>query len=141
MTKMDQAAGAVLGRPIPRPAITLETREFWDAAREGRFLVKRCSSCGEVFWYPRGHCPLCHSGETRWEESSGAGTIYSYSIVRNFPTGPFAIGYVALDEGPVMLTNFIGFAESELAIGLPVKVRFIETEGEGGPPAPVFGPA
>ncbi|WP_082525235.1 zinc ribbon domain-containing protein [Mesorhizobium sp. Root102] len=39
---------------------------FWQAAREGRFLIKHCSSCGRAHWHPRQLCPFCFSAETEW---------------------------------------------------------------------------
>jgi uncharacterized OB-fold protein len=125
-------------RPIPAPAVTVETKPFWDAAAEGRFLIKRCTACGEAHWYPRALCPFCFSDETVWEESPGEGVIYTYSVMHRSPTGPFAIGYVTLAEGPAVLTNFVDCDLSKLAIGQKVKVKFQPTEG--GPPAPVFSP-
>ncbi|MEO8114784.1 MAG: Zn-ribbon domain-containing OB-fold protein [Phenylobacterium sp.] len=125
-------------RPIPAPAVSIETKPFWDAAREGRFLIKRCVPCGKAHWYPRNICPSCQSGETVWEESPGEGVVYTFSILRRSPTGPYALGYVTLDEGPAVLTNFVDVTPSDLAIGMRVKVKFQGTEG--GPPAPVFAP-
>ena len=126
-------------RKIPAPAVTLETQAFWEAAKEGRFLIKRCTECRKAFWYPRAMCPFCMSPETVWEESSGEGEIYTYSVMHRSPTGPYAIGYVTLNEGPAVLTNFVDVAPNGLAIGMKVKVKFQPTEG--GPPAPVFAPA
>ncbi len=126
-------------RPIPSPAVTIETKPFWDAAAEGKFLIKRCNACGKAHWYPRAICPLCHSPDTVWEESPGEGVIYTFSIMRRSPTGPYAIGYVSLNEGPAVLTNFVADDLDALAIGQKVKVKFQPTEG-GGPPAPVFSP-
>ena len=133
-----QERPAVLGRPIPAPAVTLETKAFWDAAREGRFLIKRCQACNEAHWYPRTICPFCHSERTVWEESPGEGVIYTYSVMHRSPSGPYAIGYVTLDEGPSLMTNFVDVAPDGLSIGMRVKVKFQPTEG--GPPVPVFVP-
>jgi len=130
---------APMTRPIPAPAVSIETKPFWDAAREGRFLIKRCSDCKKAFWYPRAMCPFCMSAETAWEESPGEGVIYTYSVMHRSPTGPYAIGYVTLNEGPAVLTNFVDVAPGGLSIGMKVKVKFQPTEG--GPPAPVFAPA
>jgi uncharacterized OB-fold protein len=127
-----------MARPIPAPAVSVETKPFWDAAAEGRFLIKRCQACGQAHWYPRACCPYCDGGETVWEESPGEGVIYTFSVMRRSPSGPYAIGYVTLDEGPAVLTNFVGVGPDELRIGMRVKVRFQPTEG--GPPAPVFAP-
>ena len=130
---------APMTRPIPAPAVSIETKPFWDAAREGRFLIKRCTACKKAFWYPRNLCPFCMSADTAWEESPGEGVIYTYSVMHRSPTGPYAIGYVTLDEGPAVLTNFVDVAPDGLAIGMKVRVKFQPTEG--GPPAPVFAPA
>jgi uncharacterized protein len=34
-------------RRIPAPSQNLESKPFWDAAKQGRFLIKRCTACGE----------------------------------------------------------------------------------------------
>jgi uncharacterized OB-fold protein len=133
-----QEKSAHMTRAIPPPVVNLETQPFWDAAREGRFLIKRCRDCGKPHWYPRAICPHCFSSRTVWEESPGEGVIYTYSVMHRSPTGPYAIGYVTLNEGPAVLTNFVGVAPDGLSIGMKVKVRFQETEG--GPPVPVFAP-
>ncbi len=124
----------LLTRELSAPAVNLETKPFFDAAAEGRFLIKRCQACGEAHWYPRTICPNCHSDRTVWEESKGEGVVYTYSIMRR-ASAPYAIGYVTLDEGPSMLTNFVGMAPEDLKIGMRVKVRLQPTEGA---PVPVF---
>ena len=134
-----QDKSARMTRAIPAPVVNVETQPFWDAARQGRFLIKRCVPCGKAHWYPRAMCPFCHSDRTVWEESPGTGVIYTYSVMWRSPTGPYAIGYVTLDEGPSMMTNFVDVAPDGLAIGMKVKVRFQPTEN--GPPVPVFVPA
>ena len=125
-------------RKIPAPAVNIESKPFWDAAGEGRFLIKRCTACGKAHWYPRTLCPLCASPKTVWEESPGEGVIYTFSVMHRSPAGPYAIGYVTLDEGPAVMTNFVGCDLATLRIGQRVKVRFQDTEG--GPPVPVFAP-
>ena len=127
----------LLTRELTPPAVNLESKPFFDAAAEGRFLIKRCQACGEAHWYPRTICPNCHSDRTVWEESRGEGVVYTYSIMRR-ASAPYAIGYVTLDEGPSMLTNFVGMTPEDLKIGMRVKVRLQPTEGA---PVPVFEPA
>jgi uncharacterized OB-fold protein len=130
-------SAVTLGREIPCPAISVETKPFWDAAEKGVFMIKRCNTCDEPFWYPRALCPFCGSEDTSWVESAGQGVIYSYSIMRRAPTGPYAVAFVTLDDGPTMLTNIVGCGPDDLAIGARVSLRWQKTEG--GPPAPVFG--
>ncbi len=72
-------------------------------------------------------------------ESPGEGVIYTYSVMYRSPSGPYAIGYVTLDEGVSVLTNFVDVTDAELKIGMRVKVKFQDTDG--GPPVPVFRPA
>lgn len=135
---MAEPQPAPTGRKFSAPTPDPETKPFWDAAGEGRLMLKRCEPCGQAFYYPRSICPFCFSDETTWEQASGEGVIYTFSIMRRTPTGPFAIGYVTLAEGPSMLTNLVDCDLDALRIGQAVKVRFEPTEG--GPPVPVFAP-
>ncbi len=125
-------------RKIPAPAVYPETRAFWDAAAQGRLLVKRCADCGEHHHYPRSLCPFCFSERTQWREATGMGIIYSYSVMRRAEL-PYVIAYVALDEGVTMMTNIVGCDPDEVRIGQRVKVRFVPSDG--GPPLPMFAPA
>jgi len=59
-----------------------------------------------------------------WEESSGEAEIYTFSLMRKSATGPYAIGYVTLKEGPSLLTNFVDCDMDGLKIGQKVKVVF-----------------
>ena len=116
---------------------TPETQPFWDAAREGTLLVKVCSACGAAHWYPRTLCPFCF-GATTWRESTGTGTIYSYSVMRRVPT-PYAIAYVTLDEGVTMMTNIVGCPPGDVRIGMRVRVVFVPA-ADGEAPLPMFSP-
>jgi uncharacterized OB-fold protein len=119
----------------PAPVGNPETVHFWEAAKQGKFLIKRCLACKEPHYFPRSICPFCFSDKTEWEESKGEGAIYSYSLMRKSPTGPYAVGYVTLDEGPSLLTNFVDCDLTALKIGQRVKVVFKPTDGA---PLPFF---
>jgi uncharacterized OB-fold protein len=125
-------------KKIAAPAVTDETRPFWDAAAGGRLLVKWCLECGKPHHYPRSLCPHCGSDRTEWRPASGRGTIYTYSVMRRVPV-PFAIAYVTLDEGVTMMTNIVDCDLDAIRIGQPVRVVFQPTDG--GPPVPMFTPA
>ena len=126
-----------MARKITPPAVNPETRPFWDAAREGRFLVPLCAACGRAHWYPRAICPFCAGDKVEWRKASGKGTIYTFSVMRRVKE-PYAIAHVTLAEGPTMLTNIVNCDFDKLHIGQPVAVVFQETEG--GPPVPMFKP-
>ena len=125
-------------RKYPAPQPNLETQPYWDAAAEGRLLVKKCNACGELHFYPRATCPFCFSGETAWQQVSGDGVIYTYSVMRRGAPVPYAIAYVTLAEGPTMMTNIVDCDLDAIKIGQKVKVVFKPTEG--GPPLPCFAP-
>lgn len=125
-------------RPSPAPSETPETRPYWDAARRGELLVRRCRDCGEAHHYPRSACPFC-LGETEWETASGKGEIYSYSLMLKAEQ-PYVIAYVRLDEGPVVMTNIVDTRASAISIGARVSLVFKETEGDGAP-LPMFTPS
>ena len=126
-------------RKIPAPTPNLETQAFWDAAAQGKLVVKSCTACKELHHYPRALCPHCFSEKTEWKQMSGKGKIYSYTVMRRAPV-PYAIAYVTLDEGVTMLTNIVDCDLDKLKIGQAVSVVFKPTE-DGGPPMPMFKPA
>ena len=125
-------------KKYPTPQGNPETAPFWEAAKQGKFMIKRCTACGEPHYFPRSICPFCFSDKTVWEESSGEGTIYTFSLMRKSATGPYAIGYVTLKEGPSLQTNFVDCDMDKLKIGQKVKVVFKPTDGA---PLPFFTPA
>ncbi len=124
-------------RPLMANIIDPVTEPFFKAAKEGRFLIKRCTSCAKPHWYPRPLCPYC-LGETEWIEASGRGTIYSVSVTRRAGPQAYAIAYVRLDEGVTMLTNIVDADFDTLKIGQAVAVTFKATEGDGV--MPMFRP-
>jgi uncharacterized protein len=125
-------------RKITAPPVNAETQPFWDAAAQGKLLIKKCTACGEPHFYPRTHCPFCFSEHTEWAEASGRGTVYTYSVMRRAPV-PYAIAYVTLAEGPTMMTNLVDCDLDAIKIGQAVKLVF--KPSEGGSPVPMFTPA
>jgi len=127
---------AVLDRkPTASPEVSPETREFWKAAAAGRLLVKHCPDCRRNHYYPRTVCPHCFGAHTQWLESTGRGTIYSFTVMRRAKE-PYALAYVTLDEGVTMMTNVQGCEPEAIAVGMRVAVRFVATPE--GPPVPMF---
>ncbi|MEX2482438.1 MAG: OB-fold domain-containing protein [Gammaproteobacteria bacterium] len=110
---------------------------YWQAAQAGRLLLKRCRACGKTHYYPRPICPFCMSDDTEWQEASGAGTVYSWSVERRAKP-PYAIAFVTLAEGPTILTNLVDCDLDRIAIGQNVRLGF---ETRDGAPVAVFKPA
>ena len=122
---------------FPAPPVTPESAAFYEAAKEGRFLIGRCTDTGRFFWYPRAVSPFT-LGPATLEPASGRGTIYSYSVMRR-ATPQTAIAYVTLEEGPTMLTGLVDCDFDALRVGQAV--RLVWKPSDGGPPVPCFTPA
>ncbi|MEJ5255470.1 MAG: Zn-ribbon domain-containing OB-fold protein [Acidimicrobiales bacterium] len=112
------------------PVIESDTRPFWEAAREGKLLLRSCNQCGTVHHYPRPFCPSCWSEDVTWVEASGRGTVYTYSTVYRNDLPPFneqlpyTVAIVELEEGPRMMTRLVDTEGVELAVGMPVRADF-----------------
>ncbi len=118
-------------RKMSIPEIHPEHKEYWDAAAEGKLLIKKCDSCGEYHYYPRILCPFCMSDKTNWIEAKGTGRIYTYSVMRRGV--PYAIAFVSLDEGPKMMTNIVDCDLDTLGINQRVKVVFKQSGDQDNP--------
>jgi len=129
---MSFPASHVIPAPVPNP----ETEAFWAAANEGRLLLRRCLACNKVHYYPRSLCPHCY-GATVWEQASGRGHIYSFSVVR-WGAAPYVIAFVALAEGVTMMTNIVDCDVDSVHIDQPVHLVF--KPSESGQLVPMFTP-
>ena len=125
MTTMQQ------DRPLPANLIDAATEPFFQAARRGVLRLRQCVVCNKPHWYPRPVCPFC-LGDTEWIDAAGTGTIYSVSVTRRAGPLPYAIAYVTLAEGVMMLTNIVDCDLDALAIGQRVQVCFKPTDGGDG---------
>jgi uncharacterized protein len=127
------------------PTADPETQPFWDAAADGRLLLRRCAACGNAHFYPRSFCPECWSEDVSWEEASGRATLYTWSVVYSNDLPPFGerVPYVAavvdLAEGPRMMTNVVDCAFDALAVGMDLTVTFEQRTDDLA--LPVFRPA
>ncbi|HUA78196.1 MAG TPA: Zn-ribbon domain-containing OB-fold protein [Acetobacteraceae bacterium] len=129
---------AMESRTLPAPEPNPETKSYWDAAQEGKLLVRICTACGRAHHYPRALCPFCFSDRTEWKTASGNGTIYSFSVMQRAPV-PYTIAYVTLDEGPTMMSNIVDCDFDTIRIGMKVKATFKPTESTAR--LPMFTPA
>lgn len=121
------------------PGINVGDEVYFNAAAEGRLMVKKCGDCGKFHHYPRGVCPHCGSSNVAWTQAKGTGTIYSATLTRRAGPVPYMLAYVTLDEGPTMMTNIVDCGDLEaVKIGQRVTVTFKKTEG--GVSMPMFKP-
>ena len=129
----------MMERKIPAPSVNPENKPYFDAAAQGKLLIKKCASCGEYHHYPRALCPFCLSDDVRWTKSAGTGEIYTFSVTRLRGMAPYCIAYVRLDEGVTMMANIVDCDLDAIRIGQRVRVLFQTTQG--GISVPMFTPA
>jgi uncharacterized OB-fold protein len=121
---------------LPQPEPNGDSRPYWDAAAQGRLVIRACKACGALHFMPRNQCPQCWSDRLEWVDSKGQGTVYSLSTLHRAPSPafgantPYVIAMVDLDEGPRMFANIVGEGALQAAIGERVEVVF-EARGEG----------
>ena len=121
----------------PLPYRTSWSGAFWDGVREHRFLIQRCAECDTPRFPPKPVCSNCWSDASREVEASGAGTVYSYTIVHRGGSpafsadGPYAIVLVDLDEGVRIMSNLVKDEEGypsvdpeDVKIGMKVRIVF-----------------
>ena len=127
------------GRPVPQP--TELSMPFWDATKDERLVMQRCSTCGRYCWLPERACPWCRTETLAWTEISGLAEVYSHVTMHVAPTpgftAPYTVAVVTLDEGPLFFTNIVGIDPADVHIGLPVQVVF---EDVGPVRLPLFRP-
>jgi uncharacterized OB-fold protein len=134
------------------PHADWETRAFWEGCGRGELVLQRCRHCDRVQHRPRAICAGCLSGDIEHFVASGCGTVYTFTIVhQNQMSGfreacPYVLAYVALDEGPQLMTHVVGCDPEAVSIGMEVEVDFAEVESgprygtEGGAAIPRFRP-
>lgn len=113
---------------MPGPLADATTLPWWQAAAEHRLVVQRCTACGHTRLPPAPVCPECRSAEADWNQLSGRGEVYTYTIVhRRIAAGqplPTVIAVIALEGsgGLRMISNLVGAEPDAVAIGMPVEV-------------------
>jgi len=127
------------------PPVNALTAPYWNAAKEHRFVLPKCTACGRYHFYPRSVCPYCRSRDLTWEAASGSGEVYSFTIVHRAPSptfaqrAPYVVAVVTLREGPRMMTRLDGVEPTAVRIGMPVSVAFDDIADSVS--LPVFRPA
>ena len=117
-----------------------DTKEWWEGARQHKYLVRKCNKCGHK-WFPPlfPACAKCTSMDVGWFETAGRGVIHSYVVVTQPIVGafvgtvPYIVAIIELDdckEADGAVTRVAGVMtneEAEVGIGLPAQVLYEET--------------
>ena len=130
-------------RKRPRPALTLDNKFWFDAAKEHTLLIQRCASCKVLRHPPRPRCDTCGSYEWDTVEASGRGTVYSF-VVMHYPQVPafdypLPIGLIELEEGTRLVADLVGVERDDIKVGMAVEVEWQDHDDDLSLPA--FRPA
>ena len=112
----------------PLPAITPETRHFWEGTRSGELRLQKCRACNHIYFPPRPFCPHCASHDVSVVRARGRATLYSYVIHHRPVAGfvpPYSIAVVQLDEGPRMMTNIVQVEQTPEALQLDMRLEVV----------------
>lgn len=115
-----------------------ESRGYWEGAGRGELVLQRCRACSTVQHKPRGICATCLSSDIEHFVASGKGTVYTFTVTEQNMVPPFAgavpyiMAYVALAEGPRLLTHIVGCDPAEVSVGMDVVVDFQPQERDDG---------
>jgi uncharacterized OB-fold protein len=119
----------------PQPRITPWAEPLWQGCAEGKLRLPYCSQCEACFYYPRLWCPQCFNQDLSWQDVSGKGKVYSFSVIHQSPLAsyqqdvPYVLAIIELAEGPRMMTNVVNCEVDAVSVDMPVEVTF-ETRGD-----------
>ncbi|WP_043005778.1 Zn-ribbon domain-containing OB-fold protein [Comamonas testosteroni] len=132
--KAEPASAAAAKIQRPAPGVSDDNRFFWEGLKEGKLLIQRCKSCGDLHHPPGPVCPRCHSFDWDTVEASGQGTVYSFVVMHYPEVPPFdhpnPIGLVELQEGVRVIAQLVGVKPGEVQIGQKVQVEFNTFDGD-----------
>jgi uncharacterized OB-fold protein len=129
--------------PRPRPAVNRDNAFWFDAAREHRLVIQRCTSCKTLRHPPGPCCGECGSFDWDTVQAAGSGTVYSF-VVNHHPrhpafSYPLVVAVVELAEGTRLISNLVGVEPEDVAVDMAVELEWLDADGDLT--LPVFRPA
>jgi hypothetical protein len=128
VTTMESLVSLDYERPL-----TLATRQYLAAIRDGRLIGHRCPSCERIYTPPKGYCPICTvtTSEADEIELASAGTLVAFSILNpdSLHQGEASVvrGNVKLDGIDVTLTGELtDVTPDEAHVGIRLRAVFAD---------------
>jgi uncharacterized OB-fold protein len=125
---------AYLNEELPVPLVEDDGLDapYWEAARQHKLKVQRCTQCKTFQWGPEWICHHCLSYDVEWVEIEGSGRIHSWQRVWHpIPASlkdkvPYLIVLVELPHaGNIkMIGNLLGDGNQPVEFGAKVTAVF-----------------
>ena len=125
---------------IPAPERDALNTPYWDSLAQGALSFRRCDNCGHAWLPARSECSSCLADRWHWEKAGGGAKLISWVVYHTafHPAFakrlPYNVAVVELDEGPRLISNVTGVADTK-ALKIDQRLRLvIEIEGETAVP-------
>ncbi len=125
----------------PVPNIDFDNQPFWEGLRQHELRTFRCRTCGASYW-PVAYCRTCPAepfyGNMEWVPASGRGKVFAFNVHRfalhaGFKDDlPYVYALIELEEGPNYGANIVGCDPSEVYVGMPVGVTYVDIQPDEG---------
>ncbi len=119
-------------------------QSYLEFLQSKKLMGSKCKNCGILYVPVRKLCTKCNTSNMEWVEMSGKGELAAFtSITVGTPyfiekgydrKRPYCFSIIKLKEGAMVSAQLVGVEESKpetINIGMPVKVKFLETEIKG----------
>ena len=110
----------------PLPAPDADSAAFWRGLHDGVLLLQHCADCGHLQYYQQAMCRQCGGENLVHRPASGRGKVHSFSVVHRAPGPafkadlPYAVLLVDLEEGPRMISTYVGGKPEEVTFDMDV---------------------
>jgi uncharacterized OB-fold protein len=148
MAGVEEISDADLVKRFSYQQVDRDNRDFYRGWLARELRMNRCTDCGRWHHPPRPMCPACWSWNVAPTPVSGRGTVHLLMQLHQGPPapgvdyskGPYPVVTVELEEQPALryTSTVVNCDPSDIAIGMPVQLTWIERHGA---PFPVFEPA
>lgn len=115
-------------KPVPAP--DADSASLWRGMRDGLLLLQHCDDCGNAQYYQQAMCRQCGGENLTHRAASGRGKVHSFSVVYRAPGPafkadvPYAVLLVELEEGPRMISTYVGGRLEDIMFDMDVILAF-----------------
>ena len=117
--------------------LDIDSIKFWEGAKKNKLLIQKSTTSKKYFLYSRSFSGVAADEPFEWVESSGKGTIYSFTISHiaggsEFYVNktPYIVASILLEEGVRLMSNIVDCDHSIVKIGKNVKVVFKKLDND-----------